>query len=465
MVVPVGVRNAPPHVQEQAPSDGYARDRDGTSDRQPESRELTPAQRIEEEIACLKTIVHCLSLSLASLKRPKADDPVEGDEHQLSLSDTREFLVLVTNLIDSDKNPMRLRSLLLSDHSTPIHILLDYITTPASGVTPSSAHRETFTEVGYTNIQVQCVQTITKAIATCCASNTNADGIKPLLFQLITSIGAVDTLLKLVASLDESEQLRTSAAECLFVFISKIEEAKEAVVRLHAVAFFLELLWKEPSKMIRNYLCAVLRVVAERYPEQFLDAAFVERSVALLQHEGSKYVAIMLLDVVALIFNRYPTFYDTRVRPSPDIVPALATLCEAVLHRNMQLDIVHAITTLMSSVFSIEGQHAQSEPRFLEVVLSSGSWRTLLGVNSPAPAEWSDEAAAVALAKMACFRGLVENCTTRPMVAALQGQLQDFFPAVSVLLNVPLDDGYPIAFQQEVCLSLALVLVKNPDAR
>ena len=421
-----------------------------------------PQQHADEESACVHTIVQCLSLSLLALQ---GDDSAE--EHQLSLHETREFLNLILSLVDSDPSPHRLRTLLLDSRTTPVHILLAYASVDTEGLTPSYRHRDTYTSVGFDNIKVQCIRTLTTIISTCCSCSGEGDALKAPLFQLLTSSGAVDLLLRFLSNGAEQEGLRTAAAECMFVFLSKVDEAKEAVVRLRAVQFFFDVLWKEQSMMVRNYLCAMLRVVAQCYSEQLLDPTIFERGVALLQHEASKHVAIMLLDVFTKVLDDYDTFYLQRIHPLPKLLSGLCRLCEAILHRNVQPDVVQGVTSLMGAIFRIEGADRE-RTGFIDLTLSTGCWKALAGLHAPEQqqgAAWAADVVEAAVLKTATLRMLIENCTTRETVAALVEAVSGFFPAVSQMLNAPMDEGCPLRLRQEVGVAFVIWLAKAPQAR
>eukprot|EP00754_Rhynchopus_humris_P013697 Rhum_TRINITY_DN14340_c9_g1::Rhum_TRINITY_DN14340_c9_g1_i1::g.83573::m.83573 len=426
-------------------------------------------QHADEESACVHTIVQCLSLSLLALQGDE-----NAEEHQLSLHETREFLNLILSLVDSDPSPHRLRTLLLDSRTTPVHILLAYASVDTESLTPSYRHRDTYTSVGFDNIKVQCIRTLTTIISTCCGCGAaegggggEGDALKAPLFQLLTSSGAVDLLLRFLSNGAEQEGLRTAAAECMFVFLSKVDEAKEAVVRLRAVQFFFDVLWKEQSMMVRNYLCAMLRVVAQCYSEQLLDPAIFERGVALLQHEASKHVAIMLLDVFTKVLDDYDTFYLQRIHPLPKLLSSLCRLCEAILHRNVQPDVVQGVTSLMGAIFRIEGADRE-RTGFIDLTLSTGCWKALAGLHAPEQQQgeaWAADVVESAVLKTATLRMLIENCTTRETVAALVEAVSGFFPAVSQMLNAPMDEGCPLRLRQEVGVAFVIWLAKAPQAR
>ena len=410
---------------------------------------------IEEEVECLGTVVQCLGASLMSLR-----GEAEG-EHELSLHDTREFLTLIQNLVESNLDPTRLSVLLLNDANTPLPALYQYAAADVAELTPCYANRETFTEAGFSNVKAQAIHLVGRII-TVLTEHVDNGGV---LFDLLTSSGWVDLLLGMLSHADEEENahLRTAASECLFLFISKVKGAKEAVVRLRAVHFFFDLLWKERSKMVRNYVCAMLRVVAEEFSEQVLDVSLVVKAVTHLQHEESKHVAIMLFDIITLTFKNYHVFYLQRVHAVKEVTAALAKLCEAVLHRNVQGDVTSSITSLMKVIFSIEGVDRERTD-FIKHVLQTDCWKALLALHH-GEEEWSDKTLACALMKLKVFRSLVENCTTEATITLLNAEIAGFPALISYFLNKPLDESCPKQYRQELVLSFLIWLCKSPEAR
>ena len=443
------------------------------------STETATGQGVDEEIACLRTILQCLTNSLLSLK-----GELQGrDDQQLSLHDTREFLNLVVNLLESDTDPCRLKVLALDKEMTLVNVLLAYATCPVTELTPSYVNQQSFTDVGIHNIQVQCIQTLTKIITACCTAATVDPSIEATLFKVLTSMGAIDILLHFfvqppntVEPSNANQDIKAAAAECLFVFVSKVTDAREAVIRLRASDFFFDSFCNETVPMVRNYLCAIIKLIAETYAEHLLDVTIIERIITMLQHEQSKYVAIMLFDIISLVLGSYKSFYTARIQTSPVIIESLVQLTSAVLQRNNQFDIVSSSCGLVSTILKIEASgngtgYSSTRQNFLEKFLELNAWRSLLiesssisqnGLQLFSHDRSSGTESCGVTKRWETFLFLVESAITKTSIDLLYSQLigNNSSEILHVLLHSITSDKV-----QEATLALLILLLKDPRWR
>eukprot|EP01062_Namystynia_karyoxenos_P083671 TRINITY_DN9664_c0_g1_i1.p1 TRINITY_DN9664_c0_g1~~TRINITY_DN9664_c0_g1_i1.p1 ORF type:complete len:1205 (+),score=388.94 TRINITY_DN9664_c0_g1_i1:219-3617(+) len=449
---------------------------------------LTGQGRLAEEQGCLRTILHCLDAAMrqhAAPILPGAPLPTHG---AASLEEAAEYFDLIISLLAADTNTLRVSALVFDAEPCCVDVLVNVLKYP----TPAhqAGHQP------YANCRVLCIQTLTKVLSLCTGAGTQQDplalappdpaavpaSLPGRCLERLEAAGFVPFALAHLAPgaprggaraapLADNEAERIALAECLFVLVMRIDGACAAVARDGGVRALADTLFADPSVMVRNYTSAVLRVLAERAPGHFAEVPVMERALGQIKVEHSKYVVILLFEILALLFEAFPEQYYVQCHDDPRARGELFRVIRTFLAGNANQDVLGAVGRLSDTVCLLEGRSAGQRTGFLSALLSQDGWKPLLAREAGA-----EQAAGLRVLKVRALRRAAQCCTSRASCEELHNAFTHFFPSLSLLFNAGLQgegSGPPPAedpaaaqdFRTEIALCFATILAKNPRSR
>ena len=408
------------------------------------------AGRLDEEIACLKTILQCLEGSFRFHSNPL---PLATVANTTSLGEATEFFELIVSLLTADSSPERLGVLVFDIQPNTIDLLLQLLQIP----TPT--HQ--LSNQQYAACRVLCIQTLTKIISLC-TDETAAALLSERCLSTVMSANFVSLALSNLggAGLGQAnEGIRISFAESLFVLVMRSEMIAPSIIQSNGVPALFECLFADSSVMVRNYCCAILRVLAERSPQQFLNIPIVERATTQIKVEHSKYVVILLFEILSILFHSCPQLYLQRVHDDPHLLGDLGSVIQTFLTGNTNPDVLSSVTKLMETMLLLEGSTFGAKASYTVQLLTQGGPKILLNRD-----QGGDDVKAM---KIKTFRMLCQACTTPELNNELHESYIHFFPTISLLVNGDgaSTDQQSAELRTEVALSFATILAKNPLSR
>ena len=421
--------------------------------------------RIDEEVNCLKTIAQCLEASFRYHSGPLPALATANSSTTTTVEETTEFFELIVSLLSADNSPQRLALLVFDVQPSILDLLVSLLEIP----TP--AHQRG--NQAYLNCRILCVQTLAKVISLC-TEEAAAPFVAERCLQQIAATPFVGTALAHLSAAgfqpagapqatvplgSGSEGIRVAYAECLFVLVMRAEALAAVVVNNGGVQALFDCVFSDSSAMVRNYACAVMRVLAERAPEQFVNLPVVERAVMQIKVEHSKYVVILLFETLSILFYACPQIYLENVHNNLQLVPELSTIIQTFLSGNTNHDVLASVVKLMEAVLLLESSTCGEKCAYTTRLLTQNGTKILLARNQA-----SED---IKLLKMRAFRKLIQACTSGGLCDQLHEAYRHFFPSLSLLINAD-GSGQEIVspeLRSELALCFATILAKHPASR
>ena len=412
--------------------------------------------RIEEEVACLRTIAQCLE---ASFRFHSSPVPVAGGGNATSMEETSEFFELIVSLLSADGSPSRLAVLIFDTQPSIIDLLASLLEIP----TP--AHQ--LGNKAYIACRVICTQTLTKIISLCTDdTHGGAPTISERCVQHISATPFIRTALAHLSPISGSgsplgsgsEAIRVAYAECLFVLGMRSDQITLNLIQEGGVKSLFDCVFTDASAMVRNYACAILRILSERAPEQFLQVPIVEKALMQIKVEHSKYVVILLFETLSILFYACPQIYLDGVHDDMTLLPEMYNICQTFLSGNTNYDVLSAVVKVMEAALLLESSTSGQRANYTMRLLTQGTTKVLLQRDAPED---------VKVLKIRLFRKLIQACTNKRLCEELHEAFTHFFPSLSLLINA--DGGSPEIvsdeLRSELALCFAVLLAKHPLSR
>eukprot|EP01062_Namystynia_karyoxenos_P084486 TRINITY_DN9950_c0_g1_i2.p2 TRINITY_DN9950_c0_g1~~TRINITY_DN9950_c0_g1_i2.p2 ORF type:complete len:983 (+),score=308.29 TRINITY_DN9950_c0_g1_i2:78-3026(+) len=427
--------------------------------------------RVAEEQSCLRTILLCLGDVYLAHSDAAVAPPSAGSAP--SLDETAEFLDLVVSLVTADASPHRLKVLLFGTEPGCIELL-------AAGLRERPVSSSLLGSAGHARLRVMTAQALTKLLSLCTDDETVVDAdiagddatVASLCRLSLEGAGFIPVALAALVPLPErsggpSEGQRVALAECLFVAVMRVPGVAQRLAACGGGGALAEAVFRDGSAMVRNYAAATLRVLAEHAPAKCLERSVVQRSLEHVRGERSRYVVILLLELVALLLGAFPDLYLLRCSPegggmADDVWDATRGLLTA----DAAADIATAVLRLLETVFVLEACSGGRCGALITTVLVEDAWKPLLSRDAQQPV-------GIKVLNVRAMRRLVQCCTTPALCGELHDAFTRFFPSLSLLLNADpaaaagAAGGGPEAQQLRVELALcfAVLLAKHPQSR
>jgi hypothetical protein len=211
----------------------------------------------------------------------------------------------------------------------------------------------------------------------------------------------------------------------------------------------------EKAEMIRNYICAVLRVVSEKHTDGFVDVAVFAQIAKVLTVETSRYVQVLLLELCYVVVSQFHFFFLTKVITESSFISAFGVLARSVLSDDSIMDVQEAMCKLISKICEMElltPQNAGGQS-FASQCLELEFWKPLLVVSPGA-----------ARAKLTTLRWIITACTSHRTVEHLRRAMPNLFPSFALVLNSNQTTPDPLV-DSELALILGIALAKHPSIR
>eukprot|EP01006_Ploeotia_vitrea_P060325 TRINITY_DN7569_c0_g1_i1.p1 TRINITY_DN7569_c0_g1~~TRINITY_DN7569_c0_g1_i1.p1 ORF type:complete len:902 (+),score=96.71 TRINITY_DN7569_c0_g1_i1:41-2746(+) len=444
---------------------------EGIGDYEPEGGEdglVENQQQIQEELVHFGQTADAVRHWLDVLN----SDPHHQDVQHV-LEKTCDLIELLCTVLSRDTNPYRLQLLIFNTAPHLFQTLFGYITElvdPKFGKLRSMVFQALTKIVSLCSddrasteqdIDLQMTETRTALAHECCRRFLEQDAVS-VLFQFISGHGQQPV----------NEELKIVAIELIFVFVMRNEAGKGAVVSEQGIPQLLACLPHESSPMVRNYICALLRELANQYYGQLIQYNCSSITVQLIRGDPSPDVRALSAEMLDVIFKHAaPSFLKFPAKKE------LAEVLKMRLEKDKNSDVLSAIFQLLETIFTIEAHTVQdynpNQPSFTDRFVMTEGYRALLRcLNRPT--------------KTACLaartlRFFVQLCPPRHNIGHV---LVTHYDSLSVLLktafgpaggpNQPADQNQPpknktAILQQvlrvEVAITVGLILSMNPNSR
>eukprot|EP01065_Artemidia_motanka_P024102 TRINITY_DN28746_c0_g1_i2.p1 TRINITY_DN28746_c0_g1~~TRINITY_DN28746_c0_g1_i2.p1 ORF type:complete len:990 (+),score=306.33 TRINITY_DN28746_c0_g1_i2:431-2971(+) len=314
-------------------------------------------------------------------------------------------------------------------------------------------------------LRVQCAQTLTRLLSLCTDEDVSVDTeqrtVASLCLSTIKEAGFVSLALAALAPDPQtaaSDAVRVALAESLFVAVMRVRGAARVLASAGGAEVLTETLFADGSEMVRNYSAAILRVLAEHSPDDFAELELVDRALSRIRFEQSKYVVILLLEIVALLFGAFPDTFLSRSHVGSTLVEDLQEATLGLLRTDPTDDVVTAVVRLLETLFVLEGCSGGRSVALTASVLADDGWKPLLSRDP----HQSPEAKTL---KVRALRRLVQGCTTPLLCDELHSAFTRFFPSLSLLINSDHGQGPPTELARELALCFSVILAKHPRSR
>eukprot|EP00659_Diplonema_papillatum_P009703 gene9703-15069_t len=436
--------------------------------------------RLEEEIACIKTITQCLDGSFRFNSQPLGSVDPAAAATATSIAETAEFFDLVVSLLSADGSAARLKTLVFEVQPSILDTLVSLLRVP----TPSHLASNS----AYMECRVLCVQSVTK-IVSLCTDEATGYLLAEQAIRVVIGGGFFEVALAYLSGNGQGaplgagvEALRVAFAEAVFVLVMRSEGAAFQLIEKGGIQQLFECLFSDGSVMVRNYACATLRVLAEKSPDRVANLPIVPRALNQIKLEPSKYVVILLLEMLSLLFYACPYVYLADLHDNGSLLSELYTIIHTFLTGNTNLDVLAAVCKVMEAVLLLESSTCGEKSNYTTRLLTQGTPKVLLQREDITGADSTD--ADIRGLKIKMFRKLVQACTSAELTNHLQEAYTHFFPSLSLLINAdgtyqqsksgfpgaPPPPGGPGIFltqegRGELALAFAEILAKHPAAR
>eukprot|EP00760_Papus_ankaliazontas_P028888 PhM_4_TR4053/c0_g1_i1/m.99496 len=417
-------------------------------------------ERKDQEIQCRNTIITCLDCFARGV-------PMDGHTEVVAPSEVMELLDLLVSLLSNDPTPLRLHDLLFETYGGIDNTLMVLLAVARSCVDSGATSSER------ADVGTLTIQTISKVLSLC---NTepftpphavaNTTSLTHMAFRSFEASGGVAILVEAISHqglTDGVAQLRIAASECLFVFVMRVEEGCREVAAVH-LKRLLALVVVDKTEMIRNYCCAVLRVVAEKHTEDFVSTEVFVQIAHILTVETSSYVQVLLLELCLVVCTSFHIFYLTHVFAEPAFVNMFCSLARLVLTDDRSRDVQDAMCRLIVRTCEKEmvfyGVEGNQGPSFAALCMQHELWQPLLTTSPESVRQ-----------KMNSLRWIINACVTPTTIELLHRSMPALFPAVSLLLNKNDKDGWAqdssesVVIETELAILLGTLFAKHPMLR
>jgi hypothetical protein len=414
--------------------------------------------RVDEEIQCMTTIGQSVSHALRCSFGVVAAGHVGDAPQCLSVGEACEFADLAGQLLESDGNEFRVQTLLREVQPPLLQVLVDVLTTDPAPLFAGDDAGDALAE--FNSLQDKCLCVIAKVCTLCSQSPSLVEWAR----EHVTDCRGIDVALRYVLLDGVAPTVRLHAMEIVYASVTKLGLVEEAVA-LGVVTVLCELLPRGDGVMMLNYACAVLRQIVDAMPEKLLDDTFVLLALNVVHEAESKFVVVLLCDVLSTVFSTYPRFFLERV--PADVNGLLVAVVEGVLQRAEHSEALAAVTKLVETCLVLDAMRPPprdgevADGTFVHQFTASRVWLQLLSARNDA------QMVGPRATKMRTFRLFVQ-CVSDPfLVDEIVSTLSGDTASLSVLLASPLklppfQDRDGDAFTLEGTLAMALLLAKHP---
>lgn len=333
-----------------------------------------------------------------------------------------ECFSLSITLLESELSAPRIETIVFENCGEYIPTLLGFSAIPISKDTLNVKNQKKLCK-----LRVQALQTLSKFISICDASDDSIDKrLSKLCMEAILENQGLEALLSML-QVDPMDSIRLAISELIFILAVKNPMGKLALMLQHAVPIFLKSLNIESQNKVRNFICAILREFALVYPEELLKENIIKVATQLINLDSSADVRALSAEILEILFKN-----DSRTLQLLDDYSELAEILSNRLLKESDQDIsnrdvVESVSKLLETLFCLKVTN------FIRKFIEIGGFVSFIRIIKIFPIQTAS------LATRA-LRYLIQNAEYDTFIGY---KITTHFPSLSVLLKSVLKQQQP----------------------
>ena len=411
-----------------------------------------------DEENCVRSIVASLQVASQQLGGTTA---VDANTPQISLEEARDFLDILTSILNPVDDPERLRTLVFEINKDLVPTVVSFLATlqlTTSGDILSA-------------LTVSALKCLCRIVCACIPlatpenPYTNQDKyLSALCTQALTRSNALSRVAQLMSPMYASE-VQLAAGEALFALLLRSEEARDALAGGAAVVLehIKGALAAETTAQLRAFGAACMREVANSHPQLLCERETVSLLSRLTALDPSPDVRALAAETIDVMFK-----HDPQAWAGCTLKKEIATVAVGRLEQETASEAVQAVLKLTETLFVADAHLPEglTDSTFTDYFLALFGDRTLIACLRTG----GDNKVASLAAR--CLRLLIQMgpyyryigfniCQHAPSISEIIRVISDMGAAPPNVANTVLNQ----ILRVELSIALCLILAQDPRCR